>query len=333
MNSLNEVRTKIIFIKNKLLKKYVFLARNTDLFYRQGKQKNILLFSSRRGGSTLLAQLIANNPGVLYIDQPFDLFKPHSITGKIKAKYLPNVPGSQFINISDKEEKKNFNYTSLLLNGRLQKLGTIANAEFPILANRTILKICNASCLVDWFSKNFDTIVVHLLRHPISQSLSIMRNNWGITAKYYLSNPFFADNYLNQEQLDFSNHILNSGTYFEQAILNWVLENLVILQYSNASRSRVFYELLVTDSSKQINVLSQSLNISENLMKDTLTKPSASSKYSEQKTTSAIKNNNQDYLISKWQNMVTSQQISQAQKILDIYEISEYNATESLPQL
>ncbi len=331
MNVSNRLNNKVNLITSKLHRKYVSLAKNTGLFYRQGTQKNILLFSSRRGGSTFLAELVSCNPGILHIDQPFDLFKPNTITGKIKD--LPHVPRSQFISVSDTEEPKIFNYTNLLLNGKLQKLGMIEKAKFPILTNRTILKICNASSLVDWFNDNFDVIIIHLLRHPISQSLSIVRNNWGITAKAYLANKFFANNYLNQEQINFSKNILESGTYFEQAILNWVFENLVILKYSKANKLRLFYELLVTDSEKQINILSQYLNISGTLMKEKLNKPSASSSHSDKKTTLAIKNENRDYLISKWQNIVSPEQIVQAQKILDIYEIGEYKATESLPQI
>ncbi len=68
---------------------------------------HVFLFSTRRGGSTLVRNMIYSQPGFNYIDQPLDLserqFNPY-------RNELPNPPGSQFISISEEQNTLLFKY-------------------------------------------------------------------------------------------------------------------------------------------------------------------------------------------------------------------------------
>ena len=301
--------------------------------YYQGKHKNILLFSSRRSGSTLLAQLITCNSGIRYIDQPFDFYL--WIGKKIKMQYLPAVSYSQFINLSETEELLVKNYMSLMLQGRLKQLGGLECFKFPFVANRSLIKICNASALINWFNTNFDVLICYLVRHPIPQALSMVRNKWnqgGILAKAYIGDETFVDRYLNINQLELAKKILSEGTHFQQCILTWCLENLVPLKYDNSTLFKITYEELVLNPTNSIDIIAEKLELKDTEeMFERLTKPSKSSYLSEQKTRRLIFENNQEQMISKWKNQVSSKQLDDAKEILELFEVLEYGANEYLP--
>ncbi|NES18730.1 MAG: hypothetical protein F6K41_07310 [Symploca sp. SIO3E6] len=300
--------------------------------YRQGEDKNIFLFSSRRGGSTLLAQLISYQQGIRYVDQPFDLFQSHTKAGKTKLHYLPAVPNSQFIALSSEEESLVKEYVSLLLKGKLKYLGGLERFKFPFLANRTLLKICNASPLIDWFNANFNILTCYLVRHPIPQSLSVMKNQWGITAEAYLNNEKFIDSFLNHEQVNQAHKILREGTYFQKAILNWCLENLVPLKYCSSNVLKITYEELVLNPANLIPLISTKLNIEDGkeIMRR-VEKPSRSSKLSEQKARKAILEGDKEKIVSRWMKQVSAEQLNEAKVILELFEIIAYKTDDYLP--
>jgi hypothetical protein len=300
--------------------------------YQQGNAKNILLFSSRRGGSTLLEQIITCNRGFRSIDQPFDLFTPHTEAGKIKAKFLPDMYWSQFISLSDSEECQVKHYMSLALSGQLRLLGGIERWDFPILGHRTFMKILNASPLIDWFSQNFEVKICYLMRHPIPQSLSVMQNKWGITADAYLKNSHFVESYLNLEQVNLAEYILENGDYFQQAVLNWVFENLVPLKYAKESFSKIAYENLILDSDKIITMLSNELDLPEiEGMSREVARPSRSAKFSGKANQKNLKDRDPKTIISNWMKKVSSIQINQVDQILNTFEIQDYLSDSPFP--
>ncbi|WP_041567104.1 hypothetical protein [Nonlabens dokdonensis] len=75
------------------------------MFYKR-KQPLILFYSSRRGGSTLLAQIMEAARSTVYVDQPFDLWKPNTDRGRIIASYLPYKQQSQFFELDEEEKKR-----------------------------------------------------------------------------------------------------------------------------------------------------------------------------------------------------------------------------------
>lgn len=302
--------------------------------YHQGKRKNILLFSSRRSGSTLLSQIISGNPGIRYIDQPFDFY---AWIGKdIKAQYLPSVYRSQFINLSETEELSVKKYTSLMLQGDLKQLGGLEHFQFPFVANRTLIKICCASALINWFNVNFDVEIFYLVRHPIPTALSMVRNQWnqgGKLGEAYIVNDFFVDRYLSTKQVKLAKKILSEGTHFQQCILTWCLENLIPLKYASPTLFKIRYEDLILNSANWVDIIAGKLELknTKKMFKKTV-KPSKSSYLSDNKTRKLISKNSKKKLLGKWKSQISREQIDDTKKVLDLFEISEYRADECLPK-
>jgi hypothetical protein len=310
-----------------------FIARRVPegLTYRQGRHENILVFASRRSGSTYLARLLSCGRGVRYVDQPFELFYPQTDEGAIKCASLPPMPLSQFISLNEKESARVRSYTATLLNGGLRSLGRIDRWGVPFLATRTVLKITNALPLLDWFNDHCDALAVYLVRHPIPQALSVVRNEWGITAEAFLENDAFCRAYLNEDQTRLGRQILAAGSYFQQAVLNWCLENLVPLQRRRSNATVVTYEELVLFPEETIAWLAEALSLSNVKGMLSMVREPQQAKLSEKRTRTAIRQGKRERLISRWGEVVTGEEREDAREILEAFGIFEYRVDDVLP--
>ncbi len=297
--------------------------------YRQGKAKNILLFANRRGGSTIMAHLLTVDPGTRIIDQPFDLFPYPGREEKLalKRSLIPDKPASQFIHLHDQEIPQVLDYVDKLMKGYYPAFDHYVNGK------RTLLKIVYASPLMDFMAEHFPVHIVYLNRHPIPQALSVVRNQWEITAYPYLQTPEFSSQFLSDTQVQFGLKLLERGSELEKAVLNWCLENHYPLHHAKAPFLHITYEELLLNPDIIVNLLSRELEIKNRpKMFEVLGKPSVSYQFSEGSTNQAILKKDTQYLLNGWQSKVTEEQKAQVQQILDVFECSVYSAYRLLPE-
>jgi hypothetical protein len=274
---------------------------------------------------------LAYHQGIRLIDQPLTVFETNTRVGKIKSLYLPAMPYSQFISLSPEQEIIVYNYISMLLQGKFKPLGEVPVWNIPFLSNRTVIKECDSMPLIDWFNRKFDVSIIYLTRHPIPQSLSVVRNKWGITANAYLENENFCTFYLNAEKIKFARNLLSKGTYFDKAMVNWCFENLVPLKNCESEILRITYEELVLNPRATIEWLSNQLNlVHSNGIYEIINIPFQSA-LSEERTKDAIRKGEREYLINKWQKMVLPNQLDSAKDILEAFAICDYCVNESRP--
>ena len=301
------------------------------VFYRQGDLQNILIISSRRSGSTYLSKLVCSNSGTRFIDQPFDLFRPHTDRGQIKKKNLPSVDQSQFISFNG-NKKIIMEYTSSLLSGKLKPLGVFPRSHIWLPASRTVIKICNASSLINWFGENFDVQILFLIRHPIAQACSVMNQGWGITSQAFLNNSYYVNRYLNPKQINYAEKIIAEGSYFQNAVLNWIFENYAPLFDLRIDALIVTYEELVMKPFKMVNFLSKKLVLKEiEAMLELINKPSQSEKFIQKKKIEEIEMGNRLALISGWVDEVSDQERDEVGSLLELFGISAYNSRQIWP--
>jgi hypothetical protein len=294
--------------------------------YKQGSKRNIALFASRRGGSSILSELLTSGNNVREIDQPFDTFQTHTREGRAKIANLPAVELSQYFDLSPQQWAQVDAYMQKILSGGLRDVSLPAFN----LKTRTLLKLVNTPFLLDDFKQKYNLQVVYMGRHPIPQALSVMRNKWGITVPAYLNpqHQAYMSQFINQDQLEFARNIMQKDNYFEQAILNWVFENMFALNFAKHIDIKTYYEHLVENPEQVIPQLENILDLKIN--SDMLNRPSRSSPLSDQKTLAAI-GKDKTYLLTKWRDSVDKSQITAAQQILDKFNVLDYNADEHLP--
>lgn len=309
-------------------KKLVDSILPDSIYYKQSSRPNILLFSSRRGGSSYLAGLISREPGMRFIDQPFDLNYYDQRGKDIRNSYLPSQESSQFISLSVSQIGKVRSYMSLLLDGSLRDMSD----PYFSPRNRTILKICNASPLVDWFSEFPDVATIYLVRHPLAQALSVVRANWAMTSGAYLNNAKFAEKYLSSSQRRVGLRIAESGTHLEKAVLNWILENLYPLRHSQRIDLTLTYEELVLFPRLAISLMAERLNLrAKSRMLKRVTAPSWSRQFSDTQTNQAIRRNDRSFLVQKWIPKVDAPMKHLIHQMLEMFDIDEYSVESPMP--
>ena len=297
------------------------------MFYKR-KQPLVLFYSSRRGGSTLLAEIMEAARSTVYVDQPFDLWKPDTDRGRIIASFLPNKHQSQFFEMDDQEKNKITLYLDHFYKKKLLHLSTGKRAK------HVVLKIVNAHGLIDELATLVPSKTVVLMRHPFSQSLSVMRNKWGTCEAAFIESTTWTDTYLTLEQLAFSKEVSEKGTYFEKAVLNWCLEWHYPMHHSKTKKLTLYYEDLVLDGANHITRLYEFLGFKE-IQNGVaiLNKPSKSSNFSTKATVEGIKNNDKSAMLSSWRSQLEEKDLVNAQKILDVFNVTVYSRFSDIPQL
>lgn len=298
-------------------------------YYKKSSKPHIFLFSTRRGGSTLLRDIIYSQKGFNFIDQPFDLTQYNW-----NVRRLPQVKLGQFITLTPAEQEQVKAYVHGILDRKyvFRSQWQFWKGGYHWSWERYVVKILSAKSLIHWFEDTFPTEIqiVYMTRHPVPTSLSIIKRNWELTTNAYLENEWFVDTQLSNVMLSLIQQIIRSGTELEKHTLNWCLENLIPLRSWRISGwLTVSYERLLTDPYYSIQRLAQVLNLSEpEKMLSTLAIPTRTAlSDSKQK----IISNGAQARLNTWQKQVDSRTIVKLNNLLEAFEIDLYNADSVIP--
>lgn len=209
----------------------------------QNKQAPIIIFSSRRSGSTLLAEIIARNYRVLVNDQPFcaetsrrrlELFIPETLAGEITS---PEVF----------QKNQLENYLELLFTGkiRVNPEWRIWGKEFVFFPDRVLLKITVAKSLIDKIQELYPASKILILyRMPWDQIRSVTYNNWKHVAPAYLADKNYIERYLDESQRVLAEDLAKSDRPEVRYLADWILENVPILRHKRSDRMYIHFEEL-----------------------------------------------------------------------------------------
>lgn len=297
--------------------------------HRPGPKRNICLFSTRRGGSTWLMEVIAANRGVRYVDQPFSLH--HPAPGHIRR--LPIPAQSQFTSLEGGEEERVRAFVEDLFAGRLHVNAPweIWHPTFHWTTDRLVLKIIDAKPLIDWFDRTFDVHIVYSTRHPIPSALSVIRNDWALTAHAYLRDEAFVAAWLDEAQTALAWDLLRSGAPLQQHVLNWTLENLVPLRLlpKRPHWCYVSYEQATLDPAGTVAFLAERLDLPN---RDRMMKQVQAASRSTRKLASTYDpERDAQGRLRAWRRHVSEEDERTAMHILEAFEIDLYRAGEDLP--
>lgn len=301
------------------------------LRYKQGPRPNLCVLGIRRGGSTLLADMIAAQPGIWFANEPFAVFKKHQNAGAQLGRWLPELKHSQFFDLTDEQTAQVDRYVDLLQRGAIP-IGTARHPRFPLTADRCCIKVLNTPFLADRFAQWHGMQSVFLTRHPAAQALSILRQGWGYSAEAYFEKPEFLAEYLTGEQIDLGQRILSNASDWEKAILNWWIENLYPLKHATTLKHVLTYEELTLMPEAWIDTLCDSLQLDDPAgMLGLANRPSNSSNMSTGDTVKQIAGSNRMGLVTGWQKKVTPEMTQKAQAILDAFGVDVYRMDDAMP--
>lgn len=315
-------------MKFRILVKNILRRIAYTIFFFQHKQKetnNIYLFSTRRGGSTWLSQLLSCDKNTRYVDHALGYLNMDFL----ERSYLPKVNLNQYI---EPDNKINLYFESIE-SGKLtsRAIANPFNDDYVRKSNRLVFKITEGKALLNWIMDKRNGCFVFQFRHPISNALSIVRNNWGLTLEAYLKSNYFIDNFLTKEQHQYATKIAEGDDKMEKCVLNWTLENLVPFNFTKTQRFIfISYEETVQNSTQIMRYLAEELslkNISGMIKKHN--EPSNSSKLSTNEIREKIKNN--ENIIGSWRKKISKEDEKRLLAIPEFFNIRAYEVGKDMP--
>lgn len=278
--------------------------------HEQGADPNILLFSTRRGGSTFAMELIGANRGVRPMNQPLGTLSRNLTSAQ--ALEIPRFHEGQITSLSGANTERMGSLMERIFAGEV-----VINAptkfwkrDVELKSNRLVLKITDAKPVIDWFDRELDAQIVVLTRHPIPQALSCIRNHWTLTVDAHLRDPAFVDANLSNAALAMAHDVMASGTDLQQFILNWALENVAPLRLlsERPEWTHVRYEDCVTDPAGTLQLLADRLNLNDvERMRAVLARPSQSSGRSTDATRRDIEAGRGAGTVTRWREQIDAE--------------------------
>lgn len=309
--------------------------------HRQGDKPNIMVYCSRRGGSTWLLNTIAAHPGMRYVGRPFMTVLDTRWASKVPslakaARYDGDKKMRQIIHFKGEDEAKFRSVAENIIESKWHVYPSV-NFRAPYfnrVTNRVVFQMTSGLPMIRWFENNFDVDTVYLIRHPIPNALSIMDQGWEPECFEFLENQYFVDTFLTDRQMDVSTKIENGNCLLSRHVLDWCLKHLVPLrEIKNATGSPpvnwtcLCYEDLVTHPTKVVPRIADSLSLPD---VDSMLRQVQAPSRTVTKTT-AGKVSDENYLLNRWRNKLDNQKEIELMKILDTFELDVYRSGENHP--
>lgn len=271
--------------------------------HEQGPEPNILLFATRRGGSTFLMELIGANRGVRSLDQPFEMSATFPTAAQVAD--IPLFEDGQLTSLDERSARRLQALTERIFEGKvvINAPSRVWRRDVERRSDRLVLKITDAKPLIGWFAETVPCDIVYLTRHPIPQSISCLRNDWTLTAGAYLRDDRFIEANVSDGALALAHDVMRTGTPLQQFVLNWALENVTPMRLlpEHPGWLHVRYEDCVTRPDLMVETVARRLRLTDLLrMNATVNRPSVSSAMSTGETRRLIEEGQAADVVTRW---------------------------------
>ncbi len=296
-----------------------------------GDQADIALIGSRRSGSTLLMQIIAHQPGIKSVDQPFGIFGATSA----HMNHLGYPSGGVFAAVDRQTRSRAMNFVKRIQSGEIhvREPWRFWKGDFHFRTNRLVLKTTDASFLTELFVE-MGLISILYFRHPASQAISCKRNRWGDKIEIFAESLTVVNDYLNADQRELLREFsTREPLSIDRYVLSWCIENSPLFSFLQAGLPTVYYEDVVLKPDETLETIASVCKVQLTpAMRNALMQPSLSVKrLSDDSATNAIKSNNTSALVGRWREQLDDETIERLQVILDHFPGCPYRMDQLLP--
>ncbi|MEM7273458.1 MAG: hypothetical protein AAF547_10295 [Actinomycetota bacterium] len=288
--------------------------------HEQGDRPNILLFATRRGGSTWAMELIGANRGVRPLNQPFATLSRNVTYAQMLE--IPRFHEGQITSIDPSTGPRLERLVRRVLDGEIIINGPTKfwSRDFVRVSDRLVLKITDAKPVIDWFDTTFDVDIVLLTRHPIPQALSCIRNGWTLTVDSHLRDPGFVAANLDGAAEAAAHDVMNGDDELQKFVLNWGLENLAPLRLlpDRPDWLHVRYEACVAKPQEVLERMASRLGLTDRAeMAAVVDRPSGSSHLATADTVAAIRSGNAEAALERWRSDIDADAERRALQLLE----------------
>lgn len=202
----------------------------------------ILVTGSHRSGSTWVGRMLALDPSVGFIMEPFNLnHRPGICRARFDYwfQHLSATDGERYAR--DIEHCLNFGYSlaAELKSIRMPKdLGRMARdcwnfTNHRLRSRRALMKDPIAMFSAGWLAERFNMDVVILTRHPAAFAGSLKAANWPHPFRHFLEQERLLERYLSGFRDEIEQQVHAPGDIIDQAILLWNLIHHTIREYES----------------------------------------------------------------------------------------------------
>lgn len=308
--------------------------------HRQGSKPNLLVYCTRRGGSTWLLNTLAAHPGTRYVNRPFltALLTRHRRRipdlGRT-AQYPGNHVFRHPVHLAGEDERQFRDFAGKVLRGEIEIYPTL-NFRAPYfhrVTDRIVFQMTSGGVLIEWFDANFPVETIILVRHPISNALSIMQRGWVPECDDFLNHRQFVEKHLNGDQVDLARRVQAKGPPLAVHVLDWTLKMLAPLR-AHASGAHpnwtlLTYEQLVLEPDRMVRLIAERHGFPQiEPMLAQVARPSRTVTHS-----TADRVNDATFLLDRWRTKVTAEDEGELLRIpaafgVEVYEPGRRMATE-----
>ena len=303
--------------------------KHLSTVHRQGSEKNIFIVSTARSGTTWLAELFATQGRFQVVHEPFNL------RVDVVRETLGLDSWGQLLRPENKPCMRRY-LQSFIDNrdvDRRFKRETPFSEFWHPVTDRVIFKILFAGeDDLDWFRRELGGHLVFLLRHPIPVAQS--REEFPRLDSFM--EPPFSENFT-PGQLAAAREVRSAGNRFEIAVLDWCFQNALPLRQVRPEWTVLSYEQLVLDPEGVIGHLAARLRLgAPDRMLARLYKASGSTGKSSRRSQEILRDpdamrRNRRWLVDKWREHASPEQVEAAFRLLSTFGISYYQRHDSLP--
>lgn len=231
--------------------------------HEPGAKADILLLGSGRSGSTWLMEVIAAEPGMRFVNEPF-------IPRKWRRLGLPSgvLDGKdRLLEIPAGCEPHFKAYLEDPLATRSDGPYDLLSDDFHFRTNRRVLKLLSAPIAEEIDALGLGYHAVYFMRHPIPTALSMMksaRTSLRVPGGH-LADASFVRNHLGPDLEARSRQFLEAGSDLQRWVLDWCLTNLRPLRAIRAGAVDhwlvLTYEELLLAPESTVNLLARRLDL------------------------------------------------------------------------
>lgn len=291
----------------------ISVVRNFD------PQKDLIIFSDPRGGSTWIMEMVNRLPRTAVLWEPLHLrkVKHFNTIGFAWRQYIPE--GEEW-----PEAERAF---SSVFNGKILNSWTCQSPRRFLMANRLIIKLCRANAMIPWLTRTFkfECDPIYLVRHPFAVAASQLKHGaWdGKFSGFEIPAGKYADLYRQH-----ADYLLTLRTDYEARVAIWCLTNMIPLGNKRNDKSwiTVHYEDLLINSEKEVKRIFDrwSLPMPPGAAEQ-LQRPSATAK-------DLTFMGGVEAQLSKWTRVFTHKQIKKMAAVLNYFNVDCYSADDLLPR-
>lgn len=307
---------------------FAYIKGRLSNIHVHGNKPDIFIISTARSGSTLLMELLYNQRGVKIYDEPLNINYP-AVRRELQCNTWEEatlIPDRKIV------YRRYFNR---LRKNRIPELNIPIYRKFSrFVTSRNVFKVIHgAEDIIHWLQEEFNAQVLILVRHPIPTALSHKQFQ---RLPFLFQHPEFKTQFT-REQIEHAEQIIQEGSHFEKAIVNWCIQNRPFLVNGlDNSWCTVSYEDLTMFPEETFRYMQKKLQLES--IKDIdkiIRQPSGSTVQSDKETKSFFEetDNSSDrkFLINKWRRRISSDNEKKIFETLELFDIDFYEYGNDFP--